>query len=179
MASGAVGYMMTDKWGNQLVEVPCAKCGTIKIQRRSAAKCGDNPLCRSCGGREGMRKRGRYGRKKHDQGYIMVMVHPDDPLRCMAQKSGWIMEHRLVMARHLGRPLELYETVHHKGIRYGGIENRSDNPIDNLELRIGNHGKGIVLLCAQCDLRKEIRLLKWQIKELQKQVHSRRGVYDD
>jgi hypothetical protein len=54
------------------------------------------------------------------------------------------MEHRLVMARAIGRPLDSHETVHH-------IDgNRTSNALSNLQLRVGRHGKGVALRCRQC-----------------------------
>ena len=58
-----------------------------------------------------------------------------------AEKSGNILEHRYLMAEHLGRPLEPHEVVHHKD------RNRQNNAIENLELVASNaehhrlHGK--------------------------------------
>jgi DNA-binding CsgD family transcriptional regulator len=44
------------------------------------------------------------GRIKSGGGYIQKWVPPDDPLTSMRTLSGYVPEHRLVMAQHLGRP---------------------------------------------------------------------------
>jgi len=76
--------------------------------------------------------------------YVAVWVGRDDPMWSMANRGGTVPEHRLVMARSLGRPLERHETVHHLNGR------RDDNRLDNLQLRIGRHGKGVAMRCVEC-----------------------------
>ena len=72
---------------------------------------------------------------KHS-GYIYITLQPDDPFYCMIDANNYVAEHRYVMAQHLGRPLESWEIVHHKGTKYlmDSKDDRSDNRIENLEL---------------------------------------------
>lgn len=96
---------------------------------------------------ESMRRRHypRGGRCTTQAGYILVLVPDGDSLSCMRNVgTGYILEHRLVMARSLGRPLLDTETVHH----INGM--RDDNRIENLQLRQGRHGKGACHRCADC-----------------------------
>jgi transposase len=86
------------------------------------------------------RSRPRNGkdRVRTRNGYAVVRLPSDDPLAVMAPpSSGYVMEHRVVMARHLGRPLEQHENVHHLN------GDRLDNRIENLELWQKKQPQGI------------------------------------
>jgi len=93
-----------------------------------------------------MEKHGSWkgGRVRLSAGYVGIMVEASDPLHSMADCNGYVMEHRLVMARSLGRPLYRHETVHHIN------GDRADNGLNNLQLRFGKHGKGVAMTCAKC-----------------------------
>ena len=49
---------------------------------------------------------------------------PED-LLCMARADGYVMEHRLVMSRWIGRPLTRTEVVHH--VNHDPRDNRREN----------------------------------------------------
>jgi len=80
----------------------------------------------------------RGGRRRR-RGYVMVWM-PHNP---MADGQGYVLEHRLVMAAQLGRPLNVSESVHHRN----GV--RDDNRTENLELRSRYHGAGATH-CPHC-----------------------------
>lgn len=64
------------------------------------------------------------GKTKDKEGHILVL-RKGNP---MADKRGYVMEHRLIMSEYLGRMLNPDEIVHHKN----GI--KDDNRIENLEI---------------------------------------------
>ena len=87
-------------------------------------------------------KGGATYRKRHGN-YVSVRY-----VRCplefisMARKDGYVMEHRLVMATWVGRPLSREETVHHVD------HDPLNNPRPNLELwpdnrshKLAEHGR--------------------------------------
>lgn len=117
---------------------------------------------------------GWKGGKTVINGYILLYVRPHDDLYSMANAQHYIPEHRYIMAQYLGRALKSWEIVHHKN----GI--RDDNRLENLELTLRGkhsiaHGRGYTdgyrngFKDGQSsqirELRTEIRLLRWQIKE--------------
>jgi len=75
----------------------------------------------------------------------------------MRDKDGQIYEHRLVVARSIGRPLASDETVHHKN------RNKQDNRLENLELLTRSDHSSLL---------KEIVRLSARIEELENKLRE-------
>ena len=74
-------------------------------------------------------------------------------------ESGYLREHRLVVAQALGRCLQSWEIVHHKGAKFpkGSIEDKQDNRYpENLQL-------------VSDDRHLQITILEIKIKNLERQ----------
>lgn len=77
--------------------------------------------------------RDRPPTRKLCRGYVKLYL-PQHPMR---DKRGEVLQHRIVMAEILGRPLTRHEHVHHKN------RNRSDNRPENLEL-VSSHSHALI-----------------------------------
>lgn len=130
----------------------CTICGKRRWQQLENGK-PRRDVCKQCVGVKTSDFYNKTGRRidAHKRGYIEIRLRSDDfyyPMSTKAPKKrrnginiGWVLEHRLAMAKHLGRCLQSWEHVHHKN------GNRSENRIENLELMINwihhkDHSKG-------------------------------------
>lgn len=90
---------------------------------------------------------------------MQVWLESTDPFFPMADKDHYVYEHRLVMARHLGRCLERSEEVHHRNL------DKQDNSLENLELlsksgHMARHSGDVnTLLARVAELEDQVRRL--------------------
>ena len=140
-------------------EITCPKCKKKRwVLRPNIFKSKNfTSLCQSCNGRSGsengMWKGGIIKANASKKNYYLLQhVDKNSPLRCMADSRGYVLQHRYVVAKKLGRPLKKHQVVHH----INGIKN--DNREENLEL-LNSKQKHYLIT------KMEIR-----IKQLEKQI---------
>lgn len=125
----------------------CEHCGQPFHPRPTGVGRFCSVNCRDAGrsgARSGSWKGGRHVTR---DGYVRVLVG-----RGGGRHGLYALEHRVVMEQTLGRRLQRWETVHHIN------GNRVDNRPENLQLRMGRHGNGVVLQCAECGSRQIVKV---------------------
>lgn len=121
--------------GGKKVKLICETCGTEFEQLISRARYFQHHYCSlTCVGAKpphfsGIELGLTTGRVKDKRGYVLIHRSRVPPsLQSMAYGNGYVYEHRIVMAEHLGRPLKRGERVEHIN------KIRDDNRLSNLWL---------------------------------------------
>lgn len=148
---------------NYYIWIACESCG---YERWSTYRQGNPPkLCLKCqwlsARQKGLETREIYGednpnwkggRRTRTDGYIEARIKSDDFFYPMADKTSYVLEHRLVMAKYLKRCLLTWEVVHHRN----GI--KGDNRIENLELVTSNSKHHTITMLTKYIKRLEKRI---------------------
>lgn len=151
-------------------EVACELCGkTFReydsnvFQKRKNGRIYNRRYCsRECRAKafRGANNPMFVGQTKNRAGYIVIRgeLVPED-YKPMIRRGDAVLEHRLVMAQHLGRCLTDSEIVHH----LNGV--KDDNRIENLELHSQLSHQAVTI--AE---HRKIAELERRIKELEAQI---------
>lgn len=136
----AQAYQEDTSWTHRSLGEKIGVCGTTvrDILRRQGV------LSRNLGARGPRHAMWKGGVQLTQRGYEKTWIPEEHPFGSMRSTKGYVLTHRLRMAEHLNRPLRPDETVHH-------IDgNKLNNDLDNLQLRTGSHGAGVILRCLDC-----------------------------
>ena len=181
-----LGQDIGKHWRTKYIWLACIDCSKERWVQYDMIK-HVSGRCRSCAGKRYTHPVGSKspkwngGRNTDIRGYISVWLSSDDFFAPMRTKRGYVLEHRLVVAKSLGRCLQLWEDVHHKN----GIKDDNRYPenlqlvsdlghkiVTLLEVKLDRQGKKIQELeRMMADQTKQIKLLRWQIKEEQAGNH--------
>lgn len=148
------------------VQCPCGYRRPIKVPSILHDRSG---LCGSCACHEANISPSNPRRSNlhvDGKGYRVINIHRTDPMFTMvrgARKGQWgiLLEHRLIAARSLGRPLESWEHVHH--INRDKLDNRPEN------LQVITPDKH----CSVTAMQQEINRLRRRVAKLEKIIEDK------
>ena len=80
----------------------------------------------------------------NSNGVKKIKLNYDDPCYSLMDKSGYAPLSRVVASKKSGHVLRKDQTVHHIN------GERSDDNSENLQVRNGQHGSGIIYICENC-----------------------------
>jgi hypothetical protein len=121
-----IGTDIGRSYRNKYIGAACPTCGKTRWVFLNKGK-PQHAKCRSCT-QIGNIRHWKGGRTQLGHGYIGISLNKSDFFFPMVTNARYVLEHRLVMAKHLGRLLQPWEIVHH----INGV--KDDNRIENLQL---------------------------------------------
>lgn len=144
----------------------CPNCGKERWQSQGRL----GRLCPNCAMKQAGSRIRQHNIETHKHslnhnGYVWVYC----PNHSNAYNGIYVLEHRLVMEQKIGRYLLQDEIIHH----INGI--RNDNRIENLLLISPTNHKLREDFCRSCPLKKEVRLLRWELKEMREALQLKLG----
>jgi len=148
------------KYNSGHAKLVWAACDTCGRERWVKLKHGQpqNLKCIWCSHKARFQVAHEKGKRCKD-GYILILLKPDDFFFSMTQSGGYVFQHRLVIAKSLNRCLHAWEVVHHKN------SIRDDNRLENLEL-ISDKRFHLV----ETTTKNQIRRLESRVKDLEARV---------
>lgn len=153
---------------NKFISHACRYCGKVRWVMLRKGSVPAHTRCNSCMAKHrGGNGRNWKGGRTLNRGYVYLILPKDSFFLPMARTNGYVAEHRLMIARSLGRCLHSWEIVHHKN------HIRDDNRIENLQLVSDDRHKQITILEQQInrleakvgEQGKQIKLFQWQLKQ--------------
>jgi len=154
--------------------VVCPLCESGRwVRHDSIKKESFTGMCQHCHNKIIVGRRETHGRWvggkiKGVKDYSLVRVEESDPMVSMRSCGKYAYEHRLVMARHIGRPLFSWELVHHKD------KDRKNNAIENLVLLedMADHATSVAIQKEVQKLERKIAMLEDENMVLRKTIEK-------
>jgi len=167
--------------GRNCAPVACPDCGKVREIRLYRLSIGEKPRYHRCAMKFRIAHYNPHNKSYKlptcgdkritGDGYIKIRLYPDNSyysMTTLATRSscshyGFVLEHRLIMAQHLGRCLESWEIVHHKN------RIKTDNRIENLEL-VPSQSEHQLAQIPLIKMKIEIKRLQQRVLQLEAEV---------